>query len=124
MDTGVCRVWPFSRRSKKPPPPRTEASCNFDLDNLETFLTRLPGLISSGFGAGDIQKVVKLARTMNVDDDEQLEFSIEFERKPAALKIQVVMDDYESPDVYFFTVPELAQRISNEMRQFAEELGI
>lgn len=117
-------MWPFSRRSKKPLPPRTEASCNFDIANLPTFLARIPGLVSSGFGAGEIQKVVQLAKTMNVNDDRQFEFPIEFQGETATLKIQVVMDDYESPDVYFFTVPELAQRISGEMDLFAEEQRI
>ena len=117
-------MWPFSRRSKKTSRQSAEASCNFDLSNLETFLARIPGLISSGFGAGEIHRVVSLAKDMDINADEQLEFPIEFQGKAVTLKIQVVMDDYESPDVYFFTVPELAQKISDEMGRFVDELGL
>ena len=36
---------------------------------------------------------------------------------------QFAMDDVESPDIYFFTTPELAETIKQEMRAYFDELG-
>ena len=101
-----------------------ESSMNFDMENVEPFLQMVSSLISSGFGGQEVAKVVAMAKQMGVDDERELEFRIQYDGKPAVLRVRVFMDDVDAPDLYFFSPESLAERIDAEMEKFCEELGI
>jgi hypothetical protein len=101
-----------------------EASANFDLENVQPFLERLKPLIESGFSDKEILQLQKSVASMEVDEEKDFEFQIKYNGQSSALKIHVFMDDIESPDIAFFAVPELADKIDEEIQRFFEDLGI
>ena len=101
-----------------------EASMNFDLDTLQSFLPRVERLVDSGFGPVESDQIMDLARTLEVGAEARREFQVVHGGQGVVLRIQVVMDDLEAPDVYFFTSEELAKAIGDEMIAFGDELGL
>jgi hypothetical protein len=101
-----------------------ESSMNFDLENVPPFLVRVSPLVESGFGEAEIWRVVKLVNELEHDDEGELLFNIRYDGQPCELRVRVFMDDIESPDMYFFSPPGLAEKISDEMERFADELDI
>jgi hypothetical protein len=101
-----------------------ETSGNFDLENVRPFLERLKPFIESGFSYEEILQIQRSMESMDVDGEKDFEFQIRFKGRSSVLKIHVFMDDIESPDIAFFAVPELADKIDEEMLRFFEELGI
>ena len=102
-----------------------EASINFDMADVRPFLERVAslGVIESGFGDPQIDKVVAWVQQMEVDAEEEMTFTIRYKGAEVPLIVHVFMDDEEAPDVYFFTAPELANAIQAEMRRYSDELG-
>jgi len=101
-----------------------EASMNFDLDTLRAFLPRVERLVESGFGLLEAGQVMNLAETLDVGAEGQLEFQVVYRGQWVRIRVQVVMDDIEAPDVYFFTSEDLANAIGDEMIAFGEDLGV
>ena len=61
---------------------------------------------------------------MDVDETKTFEHEVKFDGADVNLRIEVFMDDIDSPDVAFFTTKDLADSIRAEMVKFAEDLGI
>ena len=97
---------------------------NFDQENVKSFLQRIAPFIDSGFGSNEINRVVELIDGLDHDEEKGLEFSIVFKAQPSPFLVRAFMDDIQAPDLSFFGPPELAERITFEMRAFCEELGI
>ena len=98
-----------------------EASGEFEIEQLQPFLERIAALVPFGFGDAEIAAVVALAQGMAVEDEETLDFSIRYAGADAALRITVFMDDLDSPGVYFFAPPPLAEQITEEIVTLATE---
>lgn len=101
-----------------------EASMNFDMATLRAFLPRVERLVDSGFGPVEADQIMSLASTLDVDAEAQREFQVVYKGQRVILRVQVVMDDIEAPDVYFFTSEQLAKAIGEEMISFGQKLGI
>jgi len=97
---------------------------NFDPDTLRAFLPRVERLVESGFGPVESDQVMSLVKTLDLGAEAQREFQIVYGGQSVVLRIQVVMDDIEAPDVSFFTSQQLAEAIGDEMVSFGDELGI
>ena len=102
----------------------TEASMNFDLVNVRPFLERIRPHIRSGFGDVQIDDLVEFIESTPVEDEREMQFAVVYRDSPTPLVVVVFMDDVDSPDLYFFTSAELAEKISNECDAFSEELEI
>ncbi len=120
----ACNNLATSQCGKRGKPKMNEASANFDLENVQPFLERLKPLIESGFSDKEILQLQKSVASMEVDEEKDFEFQIKYNGQSSALKIHVFMDDIESPDIAFFAVPELADKIDEEIQRFFEDLGI
>lgn len=101
-----------------------ESSANFDIENVRPFLQRISQLIESGFNEPQIEQVFQLAEHMKIDEEKGFDFPIKYSGKSANLRVQIFMDDLNSPDIYFFSLPPLAAQIDSEMQRFFEELEI
>jgi hypothetical protein len=104
--------------------PIKEASTNLDLKHLEPLLVRIIPLIESGFSTQEVRQVVAATKAMKVEDAKKFSFSIRFQGSSSSLDIQVEMDDVDAINVYFFGVPELAEKISKEIKRFSDEQGL
>ena len=102
-----------------------EASMNFDISTLPLFLERVSAMLSEGFPLFLVKEFMKPVEKMRVDEVETFEHQVMFKQSEAFLRIEVFMDDVDSPDVAFFTDNKnLAEAIRAEMLKFAEDLGI
>lgn len=101
----------------------TEASANFDLQNVEPFLLRVAAQVD-GLGTEEVNVLVREVSAMSPDAEESWAFEVVYQGVVTPLHIRVFMDDVDAPDVYFFTSPELAEAINKQMTAYFEELGI
>lgn len=133
-DQAVRRAnWPamdFSNVGSHSPSPSTPPdglrsfSTNFDLHAIRPFLERLRPLIASGFGPDQIDRVTQAAAALAHDQEQTLAFPIRHAGKDANLQIQIVMDDIDAPDLYFFSPPDLTREIESQFMQFAKGRAI
>jgi hypothetical protein len=101
-----------------------EASMNFDEDLAPPFVERLSSLVA-GFGPAQVAEVRRALEELDIDENRELAFIVEYERRAVPLKIRILMDEVvRAPDMYFFTAPALAKRIDELMVTFCEERGI
>jgi len=101
-----------------------EASTSFDLEHVAPFLDRVVKMIDSGFGPKERNVLVQMVSSMKVEEERTREFNITYHGQGTTLRIHVFMDDVDSPDIAFFTAPELAQRIQQEIEVFFDERGM
>jgi hypothetical protein len=97
-----------------------EASMNFDTEGLQEYVQRLPPLIDAGFGEHEIARLMAEVREMEHDEERSLDFPITWRGKPTTLLVTLFMDDIDAPDVGFLALPDLAERIDADMREWAE----
>ncbi|MTH55342.1 hypothetical protein GKZ89_18265 [Bacillus mangrovi] len=100
-----------------------EASMNFDLEHVASFLERIVLYIDEGFSGPEIKEIQNKIEGM--EHEEELEagsFDIVYQRQKTKLMISVFMDSPGSPDLYIYTDPELAGQIEEEMSRFADEM--
>jgi hypothetical protein len=113
-----------SSNKKDVPMELKEVSANFDLKNIEPFLNRITPLVQSGFSTEQISQILKGVVELKKDQEKKFEYRITYQNKSMPLKIKVVMDDLDSPLVYLFSEPVLADRINDEMHKFFQEKGL
>jgi hypothetical protein len=101
-----------------------EVSANFDLKNVEPFLQRIPPHIERGFAQEQISKIIRSIGELKREQEMKLKFPIQFQGVSTILEVQVVMDDLDSPNLYLFTAPPLADELQAEMQKFFQENGL
>ena len=94
-----------------------EYSTNFELVDLKAFLEKISGIITSGFGQKEINIIMRGVESLNAGDSYEQEFKPVFNDKCMKLVISVYMSDYDAPDVYIFTPPELNDAIDKVERK-------
>jgi hypothetical protein len=119
-----CTAQERDNRPPSPAMPLKEASTAFDLEHVGPFLDRVSSMVDSGFGAKERESLSQMVSEMKVDEERTREFTIQYHGHPTLLRIHVFMDDIKSPDVYFFTTPELADQIQREMVEFLDARGL
>ena len=102
----------------------TEASMNFDLENVQPFLARIAKHIESGFTDAEIKTVAEFVANTDVEDEREMTLSVVANGQSTPLVIRTFMDDIDAPDLYFFTSADLAAKITSEYHALCEELGI
>ena len=102
----------------------SEASMNFDIENVLPFLTRLITIVDSGINAKKVNEMYVFTKSVSIESQKEMNFEVIYKGKKTPFKYSVFMDDIDAPDLYFFTSPELATRIESEMNMFTKELGI
>jgi len=102
----------------------TEASMNFDLENVKPFLSRLSKIVDSGINDQKVNEMLLFTSSVPVEDQKDMEFTVVYKGKKTPIRYSVFMDDIDAPDLYFFTSPELATAIESEMSKYSNELGI
>jgi hypothetical protein len=101
-----------------------EASMNFDPENVQPFLKRVSGLVDSGFGDSEAQRVLQSMQGLSPDQEATSEYQVVYRKESVKLRVRVVMSDIDAPDLFFFSDKVLAEAIQGEMIRFAEEKGL
>lgn len=93
---------------------------NFDAEELRPFLGRLTAKCFA-LQPCDLDRLAREIAEVPVTRVGRWHFDVTYDQRSVPLEVRAAMEDVDAPDVYFFTVPELADRIQVEMRAFAEE---
>lgn len=101
----------------------SEASMNFDQEQVGPFLARVSE-IADGLSADRSDRIADEVALVPMDATRQWEEVVSYCGVETTLVLQAFMDDVASPDLYFFTSPELAGAIQDLMEQFAEETEV
>jgi hypothetical protein len=96
-----------------------EASMNFDAEEVGPFLGRLTSKVPI-LPAFDCDRLAREIAAVPVARVGRWTFDVVYDERHVPLEVRAAMEDFNAPDVYFYTVPELAERIQAEMRAFAE----
>ncbi len=93
-----------------------ETSMNFDSENVRPFLEGLaPGTV-------DQSALVTIdAALKNMAVDETRDFVLNAQ---SGLQLQIFMDDFEAPDLYFFGSVEIIQYIDQALMAFSTAMGL
>lgn len=95
---------------------------NFDAEEVRPFLGRLTSKFFV-LQPCDMERLAREIAAVPVARVGRWHFDVQYGQRSVPLEVRAAMEDFNAPDVYFFTVPELADRIQAEMRVFADERG-
>jgi hypothetical protein len=97
---------------------RSEASMNFDREDVRPFLTGLERRLHLGL---DVAALAEFLLDAPVDEEHAVTIPIRFQGEPGALLVRVYMDDIDSPDLHFETDSKpLRNAIDAEMADFSK----
>ncbi|WBY07049.1 hypothetical protein PIB19_16620 [Sphingomonas sp. 7/4-4] len=101
---------------------RSEASMNFDKENVRPFLTELERRLHLGI---EIDALAQFLLDTPIDEEHAVTIPIRYRGKPMALLVRAYMDDVDAPDLYFETDSKtLRNAIDAEMARFAKARGL
>jgi hypothetical protein len=100
-----------------------ESSTNFDVSDIKPFCKRIAPLITAGFGDAQIASVADLGERMNHEEEKELAFKIRLGDRDCDLRIRLFKDDISDVEIYFFSPHDLAERITEEIIRYCDELG-
>jgi hypothetical protein len=92
-----------------------EASTEFELYMLPTFLQRVIPLVESGFSNLQVELLQQSAATLAVDEEADFKFQVQYQGHIIPFHVKIFIDDIECATLYFFTAKELAEKIGREM---------
>ena len=114
----------FSGSSSSVMSEKYEASMNFDLENVGSFLVELDTKFDLGFSS-EIDKMVKFSESMPVNEEESIFVEINPNGEKSTMEFHVFMDDIDAPDLYFFfEQAKLAKEVGDFMIEWAEVRGM
>jgi hypothetical protein len=96
-----------------------EASMNFDSEEVRPFLERLTARLFA-LQPCDIERLAREIIEVPVARVGRWHFDVVYDERSVPLEVRAAMEESAAPDVYFFTVPDLADRIQAEMRMFSD----
>ena len=99
----------------------SEASMNFDQENVGPFLDELSLFFTSDLDAAALTKKIEL---LQVGQTGNWEFTIALQDTASRLVVVAFKDDMDAPDLAFHTSPEMAARIQGQLVSFAEARGL
>ena len=97
-----------------------EASMNFDAEEVRPFLERLTSTMSL-FQPCDIDRLAREIIAVPVAKVGRWHVDAIYNQRSVPIEVRAAMEDVDAPDVYFFTAGDLADRIQDEMRTFADQ---
>lgn len=90
---------------------------NFDQEGVGPFLHQLSSSITSNLDAGALEKAID---SLPVEQSSNWEFQVNSEGQTERLVVVAFKDDIEAPDLAFYTSPELAAKIQQQLESFAQ----
>jgi hypothetical protein len=97
-----------------------EASMNFDQEGVGPFLKELSRSLSSDL---DADRLTKAVDSLPVDQAGSWEFAVTSGDKTERLVVVAFKDDIDAPDLAFYSSPELAALIQEQLESFAQAQG-
>jgi hypothetical protein len=98
--------------------PPAETSIALQLVDFDPLLNRLHALFDGGVAAAQVHEIVGHAESMDLDDEWDHTYCVQFRGRPVDLRIRIVMEQQNRPTLYFYGPPLLIELIANVMEQF------
>ena len=95
-----------------------EVSMNFDLRDVLPFLSDVARHIESGFTKDDARRLANEISALNHDDERSWRFRVSCQGREIPMRVDVFMDDIDSPDVAVFTQAPLASLVDRELETY------
>ena len=99
-----------------------ETSVNLELSDLQPVLDRVSKLVAD-LPSAVTDRILHDVNGMSVKGQRDWSLNVTYDGRKVPLVIRVFMDDQNSPDTYFFTVPDLAKQIDDIITKYMEALG-
>ena len=115
----VCPIAVNAQQASRAVP---EASGDFNIEDIEPFLSRIAALVDSGLTAADIRAMADEIARLPVGAEKEYRYNIKTKAGRASLQIGVVVDDDDTADLTFSTAGDLTRRIDEAMGQFFEDM--
>ncbi len=96
---------------------------NFDQSGVRPFLVELAGAFDSGFSSGDASRLAEAIGALPLEASGTWEYLVAINGRAERLVVVAHKDDVESPDLAFYSSPELASVIDKRLERFAESQG-
>jgi hypothetical protein len=100
-----------------------EASMGFDQDSVEPFLLKLAGMLDRGFTGAEARQLASQIASIPVDTSRSWTYSVSYLGRPTPLVIGAYQDDYEAPNLHFYSSESVTSSISHALETFSEEQG-
>jgi hypothetical protein len=101
----------------------SEASMNFDQEHVGPFLLYLSKTVGGDFDSAAAEKITEAIDRLRVEETANWEFDVAVAGGRERLVMVAFKDDVDAPDLAFYTSPELAARIQEELESFGAEQG-
>ncbi|MBI3472845.1 MAG: hypothetical protein HY013_15925 [Candidatus Solibacter usitatus] len=111
-------------RQPLPPAPASykELSANCDLENLKPFLKRLRSVVESGLFESEIIEIADTLDALGRGQSREFALRVQFNGRRTPVRLKVVMEDHDCPDLYFFAPEDLITRFEVELHRFWAEI--
>ncbi len=101
----------------------SEASSNFDSEDVEPVLLRISKQITSGFSGKDAKALASKVKKQMVSTEQTYTVQVVFDKSPTKLRIVAYMSGIDAPDIWFFTSSGLAKIIDREITAHMDSVG-
>jgi hypothetical protein len=101
----------------------SEASMNFDQEGVGPFLAELSRSLTSGLDISQANTLAQSIDALPVEQTGNWEYQVVVKGKTERLVVVAFKDDLDSPDLAFYSSPELAARIQEQLESFAQAQG-
>ncbi|MEJ1097010.1 MULTISPECIES: hypothetical protein [unclassified Pseudoxanthomonas] len=96
---------------------------NFDQEGVGPFLAELSRSFTSGLDASQADILAQSIDSLPVGQTGNWEYKVVANGKTERLVIVAFQDDVDAPDLAFYSSPELAARIQDQLESFAQAQG-
>ena len=100
-----------------------EVSANLDIGDVEPVLRRISDVVESGFSDEDVKALASKITAQAVESEREHRYRVRIGGTSGELRVVVLMDDVDAPDIAFFTYPELARSIQRAIDEYMDGLG-
>ncbi len=101
-----------------------EVSTEIDLRNFKPFLARIIPLIDSGFTNSEIDTIFDEFQNLERDTENNYNFKIKYNGIESIMKINVVKEDSDIVGLFIFSIPNLSDKINENLSEFMEKKGL
>ena len=96
---------------------------NFDQEGVGPFLAELSHSFASGLELGQAATLAESIDSLPVEQTGNWEYKVTANGTTERLVVVAFKDDVDAPDLAFYSSPELAARIQEQLQSFARARG-
>ncbi len=104
-------------------PERESTSILLKPNELQRFLRILAGVVDSGIDHHVLGNVRDMVRRLSEGESNSITFPIVLDEEKMDLEVEVFMDEADTIEVYFFSLPTLISLVDEQTTEFSEAIN-